>query len=122
VLARRSAQARWGAQQAVEKTLKGLLTIAGVAFPTGGPKGHDLVNLGELLLKAESIALDHSDLTAAACSPRVRYGEELSTEAQALAANHAVLRVLQKLAEAQTAERLLRGYRSAQGGNPGAAI
>ncbi|MDB6104181.1 MAG: hypothetical protein JWO52_4180 [Gammaproteobacteria bacterium] len=112
------AQARWGAQQAVEKTLKGLLTIAGIAFPTGGPRGHDLVHMAELLLQSESIALDHSDLMAATCSARVRYGEEPSTEAQAFAANHAVLRVLLQLAEAPKMKGLLRRYSSVPSGNP----
>lgn len=99
VLARRFSQARWAAQQAVEKTLKGLLAIAGIAFPTGGPRGHDLVQLAELLKQRASITIDSSDLTAASCSSRVRYGEEPSTETQALNANHAVLRILQQLAE-----------------------
>jgi len=107
VLARRPAQARWAAQQAVEKTLKGLLAIAGLAFPTGGPRGHDLVHLAELLEQGASITIDSSDLTAASCSSRARYGEEPSTETQALDANHAVLRVLQQLAECPHSASLL---------------
>lgn len=65
VLARRPAQARWASRQAVEKTLKGLLGIAGIAFPTGGAKGHDLVHLAKLLEQGASIEIDNSDLTAA---------------------------------------------------------
>lgn len=99
VLARRPAQARWAAQQAVEKTLKGLLAIAGIAFPTGGPRGHDLVHLAKLLEQEAFITIDSSDLAAASCSPGVRYGAEPSTKAQALNANHAVLRILLQLAE-----------------------
>ncbi|MGO9995822.1 MAG: HEPN domain-containing protein [Steroidobacteraceae bacterium] len=99
VLARRHAQARWAAQQAVEKTLKGLLAIGGIAFPTGGSRGHDLLHLAQLLEQGASIAIDSSDLTAASCSPRVRYGEEPSTDTQALNANHAVLRILEQMAE-----------------------
>lgn len=110
VLARRPAQARWASQQAVEKTLKGLLAIAGLAFPTGGPKGHDLLHLAELLERGASIAIDSSDLTAATCSPRVRYGEEPSTEIQALNANHSVLWVLQQLAECPHTASLLRQH------------
>jgi hypothetical protein len=87
--------------------VKGLLAIAGISFPTSGPKGHDLVHLAKLLEQGASIALDHSDLRAASCSPRVRYGEEPSTEAHALEANHAVLRVLLQLAEAPRAAGLL---------------
>lgn len=107
VLGRRPAQARWASQQAVEKTFKGLLAIAGLAFPTGGPKGHDLLHLAELLERGASIAIDSSDLTAASCSPRVRYGEEPSTETQALNANHAVLRILQQMAECPHSAALL---------------
>lgn len=72
MLAHRPAQARWAAQQAVEKTLKGLLAVAGIAFPTGGPRGHDLVHLAELLEQGASMTIDSADLTAASCSPRVR--------------------------------------------------
>jgi HEPN domain-containing protein len=107
VLARRPTQARWAAQQAVEKTLKGLLSIAGIAFPTGGPRGHDLVHLAELLERSASITINSSDLMAASCSPRVRYGEEPSTETQALNANHAVLRILLQLAECPHSASLL---------------
>jgi HEPN domain-containing protein len=113
ILARRPAQARWGAQQAIEKTLKGLLTIAGITFPTGGPKGHDLVHLAGLLEQNASIALDHSDLVAASCSARVRYGEEPSAEAQALNANHAVLQFLLQLAESPHTASLLGRHRPA---------
>jgi HEPN domain-containing protein len=107
VLARRPAQARWAAQQAVEKTLKALLSFAGIAFPTGGTRGHDLAHLAKLLEQGASITIDSSDLTAASCSARVRYGEEQSTETQALNANHAVLRILQQLAECPHSASLL---------------
>lgn len=99
VLAGRSAQARWGAQQAIEKTLKGILTIAGITFPTRGPKGHDLMHLAEVFEQGTSIIVAHSDLRLAGCSAGVRYGEEPSNQEQALEANHAVLRVLSQLAE-----------------------
>lgn len=99
VLGHRYAQARWGAQQAVEKTLKSLLKIAEIPFPTGGSKGHDLVCLAALLEARLLLVIDQSDLLASSCSPAVRYAEEPSTETQALAANHAVLRILVELAE-----------------------
>ena len=98
-LARRHAQARWGAQQAVEKTLKGLLTLARIPFPTGGSRGHDLVHMAELLEDRSYLMIDRSDLLASSCSPAARYAEEPSTEAQAVCANHAVLRVLLRLAD-----------------------
>lgn len=97
VLAHRYGQARWGAQQAVEKTIKGLLNIAGTTFPTGGPKGHDLIYLGELLDEKHGITLLPDTLTLAVCTSKVRYGEESSSEDQAMGANHALLNVLEQL-------------------------
>lgn len=93
LLAGRYGQARWGAQQAVEKTIKGLLALAGTNYPTGGRRGHDLIYLGDLLDKNHGIRIQHSHLMSAGCSPRLRYGEEPSSEAQAMTANHAVLMV-----------------------------
>lgn len=97
VLARRYGQARWGAQQALEKTLKGLLTFTGTPFPTGGPNGHNLKHLGEILEKEHGVAIAPVVLSLASCSPKVRYGEEPSTEQEALRANHAVLVALEAL-------------------------
>lgn len=97
VLGGRYGQARWAAQQAVEKTLKGLLAIAGTAYPTGGPNGHSLSHVGGLLELHHGITINPTLLTIAACSPAVRYGEESSSEKQALQANHAVLGILEQL-------------------------
>ncbi len=108
VLAHRYGQARWGAQQAVEKTIKGLLAIGGTAFPTRGPQAHDLNHLASLLSDAHGARIESSPLTAAACSPKVRYGEEPSTQAQALTANHAVLNVLHNLRTSSKTLELLR--------------
>ena len=97
VLGHRYGQARWAAQQSIEKTLKGLLKLAGTPFPTGGPNGHNLKHLGELLEQKHGISVAPALLSLATCAPKVRYGEELSTEQQALGANHAVLGVLEQL-------------------------
>lgn len=97
VMARRYGQARWAAEQSVEKTLKGLLEVAGITFPSGGPNGHNLKHIGGLLAAGSGIEVPSVLLELAACSPKVRYGEEPSTEAQALHANHAVLGVLDQL-------------------------
>lgn len=97
VIGHRYGQARWAAQQSIEKTLKGLLKLGGTPFPTGGPNGHNLKHLGELLEQKHGISIAPSLLSLATCSPKVRYGEELSTEQQALGANHAVLGVLEQL-------------------------
>lgn len=93
LLAGRYGQARWGAQQAAEKTIKGLLTNAGSSYPTGGHRGHDLVHLANLLEKNHGIRIQRSHLVAATCSSKVRYGEEPSSHGQAMTANHATLMI-----------------------------
>lgn len=110
VLAGRFGQARWGAQQSMEKTLKGLLSIAGTPFPTGGPKGHDLKGIADLLEVHHGIALNSTLLAMGECSPRVRYGEEPSTEEQALVSNHAVLAMLDQLRLNPKAGEILKKY------------
>lgn len=108
VLGGRYAQARWAAQQAVEKTLKGLLEIAGTAYPTGGPQGHSLQRLRELLSTHHRIELDDALIELAYCHPRVRYGEEVSTESQVLLANHAVLTVLEQLSLSRAVSEIFK--------------
>lgn len=76
VLAGRFGQARWAAQQALEKTLKGLLAIGGTEFATKGPKGHSLEHAAKLLRDHHSIVVNEQVLQLAECSPAVRYGEE----------------------------------------------
>lgn len=107
VMAQRYSQARWAAQQAVEKTLKGLMTIGGTEFPKGGANGHNLKHLGELLKTEHGISVSTAVLDLASCSPKARYGEEPSTEAQALLANHAVLAVLEQLRSSSKITSLL---------------
>jgi HEPN domain-containing protein len=113
VLGQRYGQARWGAQQAVEKTLKGLLRLASIPFPTGGPNGHNLLHLGELFQK-QGIRLVPALLSLASCSPKVRYGEEPSTEQQAIGANHAVLGIIEELKTNPLTEALLRAARESE--------
>lgn len=110
VLGGRHGQARWAAEQALEKTLKGLLAIGGTAYPAGGPKGHSLEHAAKLLRDNHGVALSAPVLALAECSPAVRYGEVESTEAQALAANHAVLGILDELRRSSAVATLLSGY------------
>ncbi|WP_368641385.1 HEPN domain-containing protein [Castellaniella ginsengisoli] len=112
VMSQRYAQARWGAQQSVEKTLKGLLFIGGSNFPKGGPNGHNLNHLGMLLSDQHGIAINATTLELASCSTKVRYGEEPSTEEHALLANHAVLEVLKDLRTSPKTADLLARYNS----------
>lgn len=107
VLAGRFSQARWGVQQAIEKTIKGLLTIAGIRFQTRGAAGHDLLRLAEQLAIQHEVVLDSSDLALVSCPPSVRYGEERSTESQAFMANHAALRIFGQLSESPSVTLLL---------------
>lgn len=113
VLGSRFGQARWAAQQALEKTLKGLLTIGGTEFATKGPKGHSLEHAAKLLRDNHNILLNEQALGLAECSPAVRYGEEASTEVQALAANHSVLEVLDELRRSAAVSELLNKSKQA---------
>jgi HEPN domain-containing protein len=110
ILGRRYGQARWAAQQAVEKTLKGMLKVASLPFPTGGKYGHNLLHLGELFEK-QGINIPPSLLSLATCATTVRYGEDVSTEQQAMGANHAVLHIFDVLRSNLLTEVLLRTAR-----------
>jgi len=111
VLQHRYGQARWSSQQAAEKTLKGLLTLGGTSFSTKGADGHNLKKLGESLQTNHGIAITPELLTLASCSPAVRYGEESSTQDQAIASNHAVLHVLEQLSRNPNTEVLLARHK-----------
>jgi HEPN domain-containing protein len=107
VLSHRNGQARWAAEQAVEKTLKGLLRWAGTPFPTGGPNGHNLKHLAGLLAQHHGITISDALLELASCSPKIRYGEEPSSDEQALIANHAVIEILDQLRQSPATSTLL---------------
>lgn len=94
LLNRRYAQSRWSASQAIEKTLKGILDHTNIRYPASGAKGHDLINLAELLKKTHGISLNLDIVSLAQCSPAIRYGEEPSSEEQALKASHTVIDVV----------------------------
>lgn len=110
ILGQRYVQASWGAQQAIEKTLKGLLAIGGSDFPRKGANGHKLGHLGKLLGDQHGIAIDATALDLAACSTSIRYGEEVATEKQALLANHAVLEVFKNLRTSPNTAGLLAKF------------
>jgi HEPN domain-containing protein len=107
VVGGRYGQARWGAQQAVEKTFKGLLGLAGKQYPTGGPNGHNLKHLAGLMKGTFGVEIAEGLLNIAGCSAAVRYGEEPSCETQALSANHAVLGVFEQLSKNAAIAQLL---------------
>lgn len=99
-------QSRWASAQAVEKTLKGFLALKNIPFPKG-VDGHDLVKLGEIIKKGLGVDLNAVALAIAKCSSNVRYGEEPSNLEQTLAANHAVLEVLNQLSKSNEVEKIL---------------
>jgi HEPN domain-containing protein len=105
VLANRPGHARWSAQQAVEKTIKGFLQLGGTTWETGN-KGHDLKLLGGLLETNHGISIQPGLLALASCSTEIRYGKA-STPDDALRANHAVLGVLEQLRKSSKAVALL---------------
>lgn len=105
----RYGQARWGAQQATEKTFKGILSAAGKSYPTSGPNGHNLKHLAGLMKVAFGVEFEEAVLQAAGCSAGVRYGEEPSDLETALLANHAVLKVFRTLADSESIAALLKG-------------
>ena len=113
LLAHRYGQARWGTQQAVEKTLKGMLSIGGTDFPRG-TKGHDLAQLGALAAQRHQIQVDPALLQATACSAAVRYGEVPSTEDDAYTANHAALGIFSNLIKSTAVVGLLRAWHLTQ--------
>jgi HEPN domain-containing protein len=96
IFACRYGQARWAVQQAVEKTLKGLLTIGGTEFKTYGKEGHDLATLAGKLRDNHQIEIDSQLIETAHCATHVRYGTS-STLAEAVAANHAALSVFRAI-------------------------
>lgn len=100
IFAHRYPQARWAAQQSIEKTIKGLLTIAGDKYPTGRD-GHDLIKLSKQLSENYHIHIDNEIITPAHCSTGVRYEDTPSTQAEAVAANHAALRVFDAIKDSE---------------------
>jgi len=105
VLANRHGHARWSAQQAVEKTIKGFLQLGGTKWPTG-QDGHDLKLLGQLLETNHGISIQSGLLALASCSTAIRYGKA-STADDGFRANHAVLGVLEQMRMSKNAATLL---------------
>jgi len=90
-------KARWDTAQCAEKVFKGLLGRAGQPFPTNAAQGHDIVHLGDLVMKHFGIALPDGALRAIHCSPKVRYGEMNVDPNEAWTSHDALLDVLARL-------------------------
>jgi len=100
LLAKNYEQSIWASQQSVEKLIKGTLEAAGKTYEKGS-KGHNLVDLGKTLESELGIKINKTLLDLANCSPKIRYGEEPWTEATALQANHAVLKIMKDIIESK---------------------
>lgn len=109
ILEDRYVQARWAAQQCVEKTLKGILEIAGSTYPKGA-KGHDLSNLANMLHETHGVVINDQLIKMAHCATGARYKDEPSTQAQALHANIAALGIYDNLSKSLKVEKLLAAY------------
>lgn len=90
-------KARWETAQAAEKIIKGLLKLAGKAYPTQGKDAHNIRHLGGLAADQLGVAIPKAILESIDCKPAVRYGEDEATKAQALGAHQAFLELLPKL-------------------------
>ncbi len=103
---RHLSQSRWSSAQAAEKALKGVLMLAGVPFETRGATGHDISAIGAKVNEALGISLSGAMLRHAHCSPKIRYGEEISSEKQTLEANHATLGILAAIGTSTSLSRM----------------
>jgi len=110
LLAHRYPQSRWAAQQCVEKTLKGFLEIAGIAYSKRGKDGHDLSKLAKTLHDEQGISINSHLIDMAHCSTGARYQDEPSTEDQAFQANVAALHIFDTLRKSPEIVRLLENY------------
>jgi HEPN domain-containing protein len=87
-------KARWETAQCVEKVLKGLLATAGHEYPNKGGAGHDIPRLGEIVSDKLGLALGPDLLKKIHCEPKVRYGEQGVSPAEAFSAHAALLGVM----------------------------
>lgn len=96
-------QSRWDAEQAVEKTIKGLLTRAGEE----PKKVHDLNDLAKALESFLTRPIDDTLLSAAAWPTKGRYAEMPTTADGCFQANHAVLGIAKQLSEDERVQAML---------------
>lgn len=87
-------KARWETAQCVEKVLKGLLATAGHEYPSKGGAGHNIPKLGEIVSDKLGLALGPDLLKKIHCEPKVRYGEQSVSPAEAFSAHVALLGVM----------------------------
>lgn len=108
LVALRFVQSAWSAQQAAEKTMKGILRLAGIPYKPYGVQGHDLPYLGGLLRPL--VDLNEEALVAANRHPKVRYGDQPCNLATALGANFGVLQIVLALSCSDKVKALTEGW------------
>ena len=102
------AQSRWSSSQAIEKMIKGLLTVAGKEYP----KAHDLSRLGKIMEREIGVAPRKDCLKIGMCSTDARYDDTRTTLDDCLQANHAVLRLAEQFSKDDKVVELLDGARA----------
>ena len=102
------AQSRWSSSQAIEKMIKGLLTVAGKEYP----KAHDLSRLGKIMEQEIGVAPRKDCLKIGMCSTDARYDDTRTTLDDCLQANHAVLRLAEQFSKDDKVVELLDGARA----------
>ena len=105
-------QSRWSSSQAIEKIMKGVLKMAGKAYPKNGKDGHDLSKLAGMIETEIGVMPSKDCLDIGMWPAEARYDDTTTTLDQCLKANHAVLKIAEQFSEDETMERLLENVRA----------
>lgn len=113
IMAHSFSQARWAAQQCVEKTLKGILELVDGKYQTGR-NGHNLNILSENIEKTFGLKIHPTLLNNAHCATAARYREEPSTQQQAFQANLAALGIYDTLNNSHIINLAIQDFKTKQ--------
>jgi HEPN domain-containing protein len=105
-------QSRWSSSQAIEKTMKGMLEVAGKKYPKNGKVGHDLYKLAQIMETEINVAPREDCVKIGMWPAEARYDDTTTTLKECLQANHAVLKIAEQFSEDETMERLLENVRA----------
>lgn len=92
----RNGESKWASLQAADKTLKAAIDLAGAKFKFT----HGLSDLCNTLAEAGLTFDASAQIAAIQCKPGIRYGEELCTREEALAAHQSSLELVNILRDA----------------------
>ena len=107
-------QSHWSSSQAIEKIMKGVLKMAGKAYPKNGKVGHDLYKLAQIMETEINVAPREDCVKIGMWPASARYDDTTTTLDECLQANHAVLKIAEQFSEDETMERLLENARAQQ--------